>query len=79
LRPFQQRPTLDIASFGEEPRAYLLANGWLPADLEDVLSTMVETEDYFFFAINPDQQVTAFRSHVESSDLQTGDLYADAI
>lgn len=33
-RPFQQRPTLDIASFGEEPREYVLANGWLPPDLE---------------------------------------------
>jgi Ser/Thr protein kinase RdoA (MazF antagonist) len=41
-RPFEQRPTLDIASFGEEPRAYLLANGWLPADLEDAYRSVSE-------------------------------------
>ncbi len=34
-----------------------------------VLATMIETEDYFFFAINPDQTVTAFRSHLEYVDL----------
>ncbi|MEA3277011.1 MAG: serine/threonine protein kinase [Pseudomonadota bacterium] len=32
--PFRHRPTLDIASFGEEPREYLLDNGWIPQDLE---------------------------------------------
>ncbi|MCG6861864.1 MAG: serine/threonine protein kinase [Chromatiaceae bacterium] len=42
MRPFQQRPTLDIASFGEEPRAYLLANGWLPKDLEDAYRSVSE-------------------------------------
>ncbi len=31
---FQHRPTLDIASFGEEPSAYLLETGWIPPDLE---------------------------------------------
>ncbi len=36
LRPFRERPTLDPASFGEEPRAYLLAHGVLPADLVEV-------------------------------------------
>ncbi len=30
---------------------------------------MIETKDYFFFAINPDQTVTAFRSKLEHSDL----------
>src|SRR5574340_402971 len=30
---FAQRPALDIASFGEEPRDYLLAHDWIPADL----------------------------------------------
>lgn len=33
LQPYTQRPTLDIASFGEEPRDFLLAGHWLPADL----------------------------------------------
>ncbi len=32
-RRFAHRPALDIASFGEEPRAFLLASGLLPPDL----------------------------------------------
>ncbi|MGZ5034737.1 MAG: serine/threonine protein kinase [Usitatibacter sp.] len=32
-RAFQHRPHLDIASFGEEPRAFLLASGFIPGDL----------------------------------------------
>jgi len=32
-RPFVHRPTLDIASFGEEPREFLLASGMIPQDL----------------------------------------------
>ena len=28
----------------------------------EVISSMLETEEYFFFAINPDQTVTAFRA-----------------
>jgi len=35
VRSFLDRPTLDLASFGEEPRDYLIANGFLPADLAD--------------------------------------------
>lgn len=31
---FNVRPALDIASFGEEPRAYLLAHDFIPPDLE---------------------------------------------
>ena len=42
IRPFRHRPTLDIAGFGEEPRAYLLANGWLPPDLEDAYRSVSE-------------------------------------
>ncbi len=37
--------------------------------VQSVLSTMIDTEDYFFFAINPDQTVTAFRSKLEHADL----------
>jgi Ser/Thr protein kinase RdoA (MazF antagonist) len=33
IRPFVQRPRLDIAGFGEEPRAFLLASGFIPRDL----------------------------------------------
>lgn len=35
LRPYQARPTLNIASFGEEPRDYLLSHAFIPADIED--------------------------------------------
>ncbi|HZZ91758.1 MAG TPA: serine/threonine protein kinase [Usitatibacter sp.] len=32
-RAFTRRPALDIASFGEEPREFLLASGFIPAEL----------------------------------------------
>jgi Ser/Thr protein kinase RdoA (MazF antagonist) len=32
-RPFESRPSLDIDTFGREPRAYLLDNKFIPADL----------------------------------------------
>ena len=35
-RRFIHRPALDVASFGEAPREWLLAKGGLPADLRDV-------------------------------------------
>ena len=34
LKPFRERPALDIASFGEQPRDYLLAHKFIPADLD---------------------------------------------
>ena len=34
LRPFRYRPALDIASFGEEPAQFVIANEFVPADLE---------------------------------------------
>jgi Ser/Thr protein kinase RdoA (MazF antagonist) len=34
--PFLERPALDLASYGIEPRTYLLEHGWLPADLREV-------------------------------------------
>ena len=37
--------------------------------IQAVISTMLETEDYFFFAIDPDQTVTLFRSQLEAFDL----------
>lgn len=33
IRPFKARPALDIASFGEEPRQWLLAHDFIPPDL----------------------------------------------
>jgi Ser/Thr protein kinase RdoA (MazF antagonist) len=41
-RPFVHRPALDVASFGEEPRAYLLAAGWVPADLVPAWTSIVD-------------------------------------
>jgi Ser/Thr protein kinase RdoA (MazF antagonist) len=32
-RPFRERPALDIASFGDEPRQFLLDSGLIPADI----------------------------------------------
>ena len=37
--------------------------------VQTVLRTMVESGDYFFFAIGPDQHVTAFRSEIGQQDL----------
>ncbi|MDO9597667.1 MAG: serine/threonine protein kinase [Azoarcus sp.] len=33
LKPFKARPALDIASFGDEPRSWLLAHDFIPPDL----------------------------------------------
>jgi Ser/Thr protein kinase RdoA (MazF antagonist) len=33
VKPFAHRPALDMASFGEEPREFLLASGFIPNDL----------------------------------------------
>lgn len=41
LNPFRARPALDLASFGVEPRDYLLAHGFIPADLAEVWSGVV--------------------------------------
>ena len=41
LKPFHHRPTLDIASFGEEPRDYLLAHGFIPPDLDEAYRSVV--------------------------------------
>ncbi|WP_341676838.1 serine/threonine protein kinase [Niveibacterium sp. SC-1] len=40
-RPFAHRPTLDIASFGEEPRAWLLAHDFIPPELRKPWETIV--------------------------------------
>jgi Ser/Thr protein kinase RdoA (MazF antagonist) len=41
LRPFRERPTLDLASFGEEPRDFLLTNNFLPRDLVETWTGVV--------------------------------------
>jgi Ser/Thr protein kinase RdoA (MazF antagonist) len=42
VAPFAHRPTLDIASFGTEPRDFLLANGWIPTDLLPAYTSVVD-------------------------------------
>jgi len=41
MAPFRERPALDIASFGEEPRHYLLANDFIPPDLIEAWRSVV--------------------------------------
>lgn len=52
MRPYQVRPVLDIVSFGEESRDYLLENGFLPEELsvayESVVNQAVEGVRYCF-------------------------------
>jgi Ser/Thr protein kinase RdoA (MazF antagonist) len=42
IAPFAHRPMLDVETFGEEPRAYLLANDWIPTDLLPAYTSVVE-------------------------------------
>lgn len=42
LRAYGQRPTLDIASFGEDARDFILAGHWLPDDLLPAWKSVVE-------------------------------------
>lgn len=41
IRPFQERPTLNIDSFGIEPRDFLLANGFIPPELLEAWESVV--------------------------------------
>jgi Ser/Thr protein kinase RdoA (MazF antagonist) len=42
VRPFAVRPALDLESFGREPRDWLLARAFLPADLRDAWQSAVD-------------------------------------
>jgi Ser/Thr protein kinase RdoA (MazF antagonist) len=42
VQPFRERPTIDLASFGVEPREYLLAHGFVPPDLVDPWRSVVD-------------------------------------
>jgi len=42
LKPFAHRPALDIATFGEEPREYLLGNDFIPADLRAAYTSVID-------------------------------------
>ena len=42
LTPFKSRPSLDVESFGNEPRAFLLSSGLVPGDLVDAWKAVTE-------------------------------------
>ena len=42
IAPFTQRPTLDIDTFGREPRAFLLQNGFIPPELVPAWTAAVD-------------------------------------
>ena len=42
LRPFAGRPALDVETFGEEPREFLLSHDFIPPDLLDAWESVVE-------------------------------------
>ncbi len=42
LSKFQHRPTLDIASFGDAPREFLLSNNWIPTDLVATYRSVID-------------------------------------
>jgi Ser/Thr protein kinase RdoA (MazF antagonist) len=42
LTVYRERATLDVASFGEQPRDYLLAHGFIPEDLREAYADVVE-------------------------------------
>jgi len=41
IRPFRERPAIDIAAFGVEPRDWLLAHGFIPDDLRPAWESVV--------------------------------------
>ncbi len=41
LQTFEHRPALNIATFGEEPRDYLLANNFIPPDLLEAYRSVI--------------------------------------
>jgi Ser/Thr protein kinase RdoA (MazF antagonist) len=42
IETFRERPALNIETFGEEPRQYLLAGQFLPTDLKEAWSSVVD-------------------------------------
>lgn len=61
---FAHRPTLDIATFGEAPRAFLLSEDWVPADLaEAYASVSAQALDHVRWAFERAGDVTVQRLH----------------
>lgn len=61
LKPYKERPMLDIASFGYEPRDYLLENDFIPPDLLEayiaVVNKALENVAYSFERAGNIQQI----------------------
>jgi Ser/Thr protein kinase RdoA (MazF antagonist) len=63
-KPFVHRPALDIESFGEEPREYLLASDFLPPELLKPWTTIVDMAlDGVRHAFDRAGDVTKIRLH----------------
>ncbi|AQH00037.1 stress response serine/threonine protein kinase YihE [Burkholderia sp. KK1] len=41
IEPYRERPTLDIGTFGREPREFLLTHGFVPGDVREAWDTVV--------------------------------------
>ena len=71
-RPFVERPALDLASFGEEPRNWLLAHGSIPEDLLPAWSGIVDQAlDAVRVAFSDRPQLRTLRLH---GDCHPGNL-----
>jgi Ser/Thr protein kinase RdoA (MazF antagonist) len=64
-RPFEVRPTLDVETFGTEPRNWLIASGMIPEDLKDSWITTV------------DLALRAVRNHFQIRETRTIRLHGD--
>ena len=64
VKPYLHRPTLDIASFGDEPAAYVLDGGFVPPELEKVYRGVVaQALDGVRAAFERAGEVTRIRTH----------------
>lgn len=64
VRPYMHRPALDIASFGDEPAAYVLDHGFVPPELEKVYRGVVaQALDGVRAAFERAGNVTRIRTH----------------
>jgi len=76
-RPYALRPTLDIETFGIEPRAWLLAHDWLPLELRTAYASVSQQAlDGVQAAFDRAGDFTALRLH---GDVHEGNvLWRDA-
>ncbi|MDD5250088.1 MAG: serine/threonine protein kinase [Rhodocyclaceae bacterium] len=64
VEPFAARPALDVESFGEEPRDFLLDSGFIPAELEPAWSSVIDQAlDGVRYAFERAGDVTTLRLH----------------